>query len=117
MKYLFIFSIFLPLIASAQDLHDVTVRNSSFEVIKSLNSPTDLKLFSELWEKRIKVECNEKDLKFKLHISPGDRWRYSIDGCVRVLTMKAGAPSFRIPDVVKFNNLLGITKDSSASKL
>ena len=107
-KTLIILLILTPLTLHAEDLRQVTIRDSNFDIIKKLNSSVDLEAFSVMWSKKIETPSNNLNWNFKIDIEPGDRWLYSSDGWATVLTIKTRNPIYKISDVIKFNNLLGI---------
>ena len=107
-KTLIILLILTPLTLHAEDLRQVTIRDSNFDIIKKLNSSVDLEAFSVMWSKKIETPSNNLNWNFKIDIEPGDRWLYSSDGWATVLTIKTKNPIYKIFDVIKFNKLLGI---------
>lgn len=98
--------------ADTKPITQVSVRNSTFAVVKEL-SPDELKTFERLWGDKSRVSeafgVSGQELHFKLDITGGDdpgRWLYKTNGRTSELDIKL-QPVFQVKDVQTFNKLIG----------
>ena len=95
--------------AFAGDVSKVTVRNSDFQVIKTLNDKEPLEEFSKIWgSKQVYNGSEIPQWLYKLDIEQkghGNRWLYDPKGYVQVLS-KARVPVYVLPPE-PFNKLIG----------
>jgi hypothetical protein len=110
---LFVACTFLSLSAcAADDVAQVSVRDSDFRPVKTLVSEPDLARFRELWSKKIKLSSEVKaNFNYKLDLvtqgSGGGRWLYDPAGLVQALSVKQTS-MYKISSPEEFNKLLGI---------
>jgi hypothetical protein len=101
----------LPGSVLAQDVSRVSVRNGSFELVKTLTSAPDLAAFDALWsDKTVREPASRSGLVYKIDVERGGhsvRWLYDPAGFLQVLS--AGrTPVYEIAAPQAFNRLLAI---------
>jgi hypothetical protein len=101
--------------AAPVKLDSVEIRDSSFNVIKTISKPEALQAFQVHWNDKEKITESSIDTQaskftYKLDIKAqprGDRWLYNPDGMAVLLSVKV-QPIFRIKDPAAFNALLDL---------
>lgn len=111
-----LFAILSTACAKTPPITRVTILDEQFRVVKVLDAP-EIAEFERAWEEKEETDAGLRDaggLHFKIDIerasASSNRWLYQSTGFVRVLTMKAGRPVYRLQDPEAFNTLIGATK-------
>ena len=100
-----------PVISIGGEISRVTIRNENFNVIIVLEDAKAIQSFEVLWKRKTKFPSPvETNLFHKIDIESkgrSERWLYSPEGFVRVLS-KSKVPTYRISSVDEFNRLIGL---------
>ena len=104
-----IFLTFSPIIARANEISKVIVRNKEFVIINVIEKSEALNQFEALWNKKEKLNSpTDAKLIYKIDITSKNRstrWLYSPEGYVKVLS-KAKVPTYQITSPDQFNKLV-----------
>ncbi len=93
---------------SQHAISKVTVRDNDFKIISELKGKEELKQFEDIWLSKYEVILRaQPKWSHKIDLEPGDRWLYSMNGYVKILSMLSTS-IYKIDNSKQFNMLLKI---------
>ncbi len=95
----------------AEEVNEIKILNSDFELINTITDKSDISTFKKEWEHLEKIETPPNyDWTHKIDISGGKlsgRWLYNQAGYISKLN-KQLKPSYKINNATNFKNALGL---------
>ena len=90
------------------EIEYIEIRDADFKVIHRINDIKGIKEYKTLFNSKVEIESPlEIEWTYKIDTVPGQRWLYSHEGYVKMLSILK-RPTYKVEGFDKLNALLGI---------